>query len=193
MPFSGGASNAGHLRDDLAVRTETRAWIGTVLRLALAGIWLWTGIAKLVQPGGAREAIVAYRVFPTWSLDFLGYALPAVEILLGALLLIGMFTRWAALATAVLMISFMIGIASVWIRGYSIDCGCTGGGGDVSEEGKAWRYTGDLLRDFLFTGMAVWLVAWPRTKFSIDRWPTDEIDGLDDLDDDTESVEEEVG
>ncbi len=97
----------------------------------------------------------------------------------------GLFTRWAALGTAILMVGFIIGISSVWIRGYSIDCGCFGGGGDVSEAGKAWRYTTELLRDLLFTGMAVWLVAWPHTKLSLDRPLLDpQHDELDDSDDD---------
>jgi uncharacterized membrane protein YphA (DoxX/SURF4 family) len=164
------------------VNTEIRVWVSTLFRLVLAGVWLWTGIAKMVQPGGARSAIIAYRVFPAWSVDVLGYALPAAEILLGALLLIGMFTRWASLATAVFMVGFMLGITSVWIRGYSIECGCGGGGGDVSEDGKVWRYTSELLRDFLFTGLAVWLVAWPRTKFSIDRWHSDDFRDSNEVD-----------
>jgi uncharacterized membrane protein YphA (DoxX/SURF4 family) len=95
---------------------------------------------------------------------------------------VGLFTRWAALGTAILMVGFMVGISSVWIRGYSIDCGCFGGGGDVSESGKTARYTAELLRDFLFTGMAVWLVAWPVTKFALDRPP------LDPYDDDTDEL-----
>ena len=152
--------------------SETRAWIGTALRLALAGILFWAGFVKLIEPDGARTAIIAYRVFPAFTVDFLAWALPAAEVGLAVLLFVGLFTRLAALATAVLMVSFIVAISSVWIRGYSIDCGCFGGGGDVSEDGKTWRYTSELLRDFLFTGMAVWLVAWPQTKFSLDRWPS---------------------
>jgi uncharacterized membrane protein YphA (DoxX/SURF4 family) len=179
------------------VSSDTRAWIGTVLRLALAGILFWSGLAKLLETDQARrEAILAYRVFPPSWVDFLGWALPAVEVGLAALLLIGLFTRFAAFATALLMLGFIVGISSVWIRGYSIDCGCFGGGGNVSEEGKAWRYTSELLRDFLFMGMAVWLVAWPTTKFALDRAPVayDEYD--DDVDDDettdeTEPLEEQ--
>jgi uncharacterized membrane protein YphA (DoxX/SURF4 family) len=171
------------------VNAQTRAWISTLFRFVLAGVWFWAGIVKLLEPGGARDAIIAYRVFPAWSVDFLGWALPAVEVGLGVLLLIGLFTRWAALITALLMTAFIIGISSVWIRGYSIDCGCFGGGGDVSEAGKTWRYDSELLRDFLFTGMAVWLVAWPRTFFSLDRGPRDEaLDLEDDLE--IDSLEE---
>ena len=152
--------------------SDTRAWIGTLLRLVLAGILFWSGLAKLLESNETRrEAILAYRVFPPSWVDFLGWALPAVEVGLGALLLLGLFTRFAAICTALLMLGFIVGISSVWIRGYSIDCGCFGGGGTVSEDGKAWRYTSELLRDFLFMGMAVWLVAWPTTKLSLDREP----------------------
>jgi uncharacterized membrane protein YphA (DoxX/SURF4 family) len=173
------------------VNVETRAWISTLFRLVLAGVWLWAGLVKLIEPGGARDAIIAYRVFPAWSVDFLGWALPAVEVALGALLLVGLFTRVAAAASALLFLGFIVGISSVWIRGYSIDCGCFGGGGNVGEEGKAWRYTSELLRDFLFMGMAVWLVAWPTTKLSLDREPLAFDDFDDDTTDETEPLEEQ--
>ena len=173
--------------------SDTRAWIGTLLRLVLAGILFWSGLAKLLESNDTRrEAILAYRVFPPSWVDFLGWALPAVEVGLGALLLLGLFTRFAAICTALLMLGFIVGISSVWIRGYSIDCGCFGGGGTVSEDGKAWRYTSELLRDFLFMGMAVWLVAWPTTKLSLDREPlTFDDDYDDDLTDENEPLEEQ--
>jgi uncharacterized membrane protein YphA (DoxX/SURF4 family) len=162
------------VRDDLHVSPDIRAWIGTLFRLVLAGILFWSGLAKLFESSdGRREAILAYRVFPAAWVDALGWALPAFEVALGALLLVGLFTRWAALLTALLMLGFIVGISSVWIRGYSIDCGCFGGGGDISEEGKAARYSAELLRDFLFMGLATWLVAWPWTKLSLDGTPFD--------------------
>jgi uncharacterized membrane protein YphA (DoxX/SURF4 family) len=164
--------------------SDVRAWIGTVLRLVLAGVLFWSGFAKLLEPQqGRRDAIIAYRIpgLSSGLVDVLAWGLPALEILLGLLLLVGLFTRWAALGTALLMTAFVVGIASVWIRGYNIDCGCFGGGGDVSAEGRDWRYTSEILRDLLFTGMAVWLVAWPVTRFSLDRSP---LPGYDDDSDD---------
>jgi uncharacterized membrane protein YphA (DoxX/SURF4 family) len=167
------------VRDDRVVSPDTRAWIGTLFRLVLAGILFWSGLAKLLESSdGRREAILAYRVFPAAWVDFLGWALPTFEVALGA-----------ALLTALLMLGFIVGISSVWIRGYSIDCGCFGGGGDVSEEGKAARYTAELLRDFLFMGLAVWLVAWPWTKFSLDGTPFDP-SLYDDISDDDHALEE---
>jgi uncharacterized membrane protein YphA (DoxX/SURF4 family) len=176
------------------VTSDARAWIGTAFRLVLSGILFWSGLAKLLESNDARrEAILAYRVFPPSWIDFLGWALPAFEVGLAALLLVGLFTRVAALGTALLMLGFIVGISSVWIRGYSIDCGCFGGGGNVGEEGKVWRYTSELLRDFLFMGMAVWLVAWPTTRFALDRPPLELDDDYDydDTDDENETLEEQ--
>lgn len=145
--------------------------IGLVFRLVLAGILGYAGMIKVFEAEGARTAILAYRIFPPeWS-QFLGWVLPAVEILLAILLLIGLFTRWAALVCGLLMTAFIAGIASVWIRGYSIDCGCFGGGGDISAQGRTWRYTSEILRDLLFAGMAAWLVVRPRSLWSMDREP----------------------
>ena len=177
------------------MKTDLRAWIGTLMRLGLAGVLGYAGAVKLTQPNGAREAVLAYRVFPVGWASFLGWALPGLEIVLAILLLLGLFTRWTALITALLMVTFIVLISSVWIRGYSIDCGCFGGGGDTSGAGKIWRYSSELLRDFLFTGMAVWLVAWPRTKFALDGpGKASYTDALDTNSDDTDDVaDSEVG
>ena len=162
-----------------AVKPSTRRiWghpvIGLIFRIVLAGILAFAGISKLLEPSGARSAIIAYRI-PGMTGDIagvLGWLLPAGEVLLAVLLLVGLLTRWAAIITALLMCAFIIGIGSVWARGYSIDCGCFGGGGDVSESGKTWRYSSEILRDLLFAGMAVWLAVWPKTVFSLDRTPS---------------------
>ncbi len=146
-------------------------WIGLVFRFVLAAVLIYAGIAKLMEPGAARDAIVAYRIFPGSWPTYLGWALPIAEVVTGLLLLLGMFIRWAALFTSLLMAAFIVGIASVWIRGYSIDCGCFGGGGDISGDGRTWRYSAEILRDLLFSGLGVWLVAWPRTKWALEPAP----------------------
>lgn len=159
--------------------TRVKDAVGLVFRLVLAGILGYAGLIKVFEEDGARTAILAYRIFPVeWSY-VLGWALPAVEILLAILLLVGLFTRWAALAAGLLMTAFIIGIASVWVRGYSIDCGCFGGGGDISAEGRTWRYTSEILRDLLFAGMAAWLVVRPRSLWALDREPLHEDEARD--------------
>lgn len=145
-----------------------RSWVGLAFRLVLAAVMIYAGAVKLFEPNGAREAIAAYRLIPESLVDMLGWALPIGQVVLGLLLLVGLFTRLAALAAALLMGAVAIGVAIVWARGYSIDCGLLGGGAAISEEGRAWHYAAEILRDLLLAGMAAWLVRWPRTPLSLD-------------------------
>jgi len=143
--------------------------VGLLFRLVLAGVLLYAGGVKMLESHGARDAINAYRLFPPSWAPLMGYALPALEIGLGLLLLVGLFVRVGGLATAILMFLFVGGIASVWVRGYSIDCGCFGGGGDISPHGRAVRYSQEIARDLLFVGMGVWLAIWPRTLLALEK------------------------
>lgn len=120
----------------MTFRLKVAPWLGLVFRLVLAGILGYAGLVKLFEPDGAKRAILAYRIFPPEWAGFLGWGMPILEVVLALLLLMGLFTRWAALVTGLLMVAFIAGIISVWQRGYSIDCGCFGGGGDVSQ--RAW-------------------------------------------------------
>ena len=158
---------------NIARSVTGNVWIGMVFRLILAAVLIYAGVAKVFEPDGARNAILAYRIFDANIASVLGWALPIGEIIIGLLLLVGLFVRWAGLATALLMIGFVVGIASVWMRGYNIDCGCFGGGGDITGEGKNWRYLSEILRDLLFTGMGVWLIAWPMTALGLERTPVE--------------------
>jgi len=137
-------------------------------RIVLAGVLIYAGGAKLINPVESRAAIVAYRLYlPEFLLKIGTTALPAFEVIVGLMLLLGIYVRFSAIATAALMVVFIVMIAQVWYRGFSIDCGCFGGGGDVSPEGKEWRYTSEILRDLLFIGLAVLLARKPKSPFSI--------------------------
>lgn len=153
--------------------TQVKDIIGLLFRLVLAGVLGYAGLVKVFEVDGARTAILAYRIFPVEWASFLGWALPAVEILLAVLLLIGLFTRWAAIISGLLMVGFIAGIISVWVRGYSIDCGCFGGGGDIDPSGRNVRYATEIARDLLFAGMATWLAVRPRSLWALDRVPVD--------------------
>jgi uncharacterized membrane protein YphA (DoxX/SURF4 family) len=170
-------------------------WAGLVARLVLGGVFIYAGALKVGDARSAGAAIQAYRLLPSDVARTIGYALPAIEIALGVLLVIGLFTRIAAALIGVLLVAFMIGVASVWIRGYSIDCGCFGGGGDVSADGKNWRYTVELIRDTGMLLLAGFLVWRPRTALSIDALMTPEPlpfddDERDEFDDETHAVDD---
>lgn len=143
-------------------------YFGVLARLVLAGVWGYAGVIKLGEEGGARDAIAAYRLGLSGDVvGILGKILPIIEVVLALLLLVGLFVRWSSIASVILFAVFIIGIAQVWARGYAIDCGCFGGGGDVDPEGRHVRYTLEILRDMVFIALAVRLARNPSTPFSL--------------------------
>lgn len=174
-------------------------WLSLVARLGLGGVLISAGGLKVTDPHQAALAVQAYQLLPTGVGEFVGYALPLFEILLGVALIVGVGTRLVAIISGILMIVFILGVSSAWARGLSIDCGCFGGGGAVPK-GQA-AYLPEILRDIAFLGLAVWLVAFPASVFALDRTGRagigdeglyDEFDDLDDEDDDEDPVDQAV-
>ncbi len=167
-----------------------RPWVSTVARLVLAGVLFVAGGAKIADPNQSVAAVQAYDLFPSAVAEIIGYGLPFLEIALGLLLLIGLATRFAAAATAVLMVAFIAGVASAWARGLSIDCGCFGGGGAIDADDT--QYVQEILRDLGFLALAVWLVIFPTSRFAVDRAPADQAMPPADAEADEPATEEQT-
>jgi len=148
--------------------TETRlSWVGLVVRLTLGSVIFVAGALKVTTPYKAAAAMRAYELLPISVANIFGYALPWFEIGLGALLILGVATRLSAFFAGSLMFIFILAIASAWVRGLSIDCGCFGGGGQVAP-GET-KYLQEILRDFGLTLLAVYLCWQPQTKWALER------------------------
>jgi uncharacterized membrane protein YphA (DoxX/SURF4 family) len=146
---------------------DVLSWIGTLARLIVGSVFLVAGALKVGDPQASVRAVHAYRLLPTAVGEVVGYTLPAIEIGIGLLLLVGLMTRAAAIAALVLLAVFVIGVSSAWTRGLSIDCGCFGGGGEVAP--GATRYVEELTRDVTLIVAAAFLIVRPRTRLSLDR------------------------
>ncbi|MEU6967592.1 MauE/DoxX family redox-associated membrane protein [Kitasatospora aureofaciens] len=156
-------------RDSAPARRPLPAWsewAGTAVRLGLAVVWGWAGLAKIADPAEAAQAVRAYEILPEGLVKPIGYGLPFLELALALLLVIGLGVRLVAGASALLLLTFVAGIASAWARGISIDCGCFGGGGHV--DASQTEYLQEVLRDTGFLLLAGWLLWRPRTRLSAD-------------------------
>lgn len=165
-------------------------WIGLVARLTLAVVWLVASLAKLPNLEGSVLAVRGFQILPYDLAVIVGYLLPMVELIIGVLLLIGLFTRPAAVLSGLIMVAFVIGIAQAWARGLAIDCGCFGGGGTIALEEAQAQYPWDIARDLGLLALAAWLSVRPRTPFALDtrlsggvadrlEWEDDEMMGPD--------------
>lgn len=143
-------------------------WVSTAARLGLAAVWLVAGGAKAGDLAGSGRAVNAYQLMPYDAAKVVGAALPFLEIALGLLLLAGLATRLSAGISAALLVVFIAGIVSAWIRGLAIDCGCFGGGGELAA-GQQPTYGTEILRDLGYLALAGLLLWRPRSRFSIDE------------------------
>jgi len=100
-----------------------------LLRLAMGGLLLYAGIAKLRDPAGFAQEIANYQLMPGLA-PYLAVTLPAIELLVGGALLFSPW-RWrqaGALGAALLLGVFLVAAGSAVARGLDISCGCFGTG-----------------------------------------------------------------
>lgn len=142
------------------------AWVGLLARLVTGGVWIVAGALKITEPDASIAAVRAYELLPSSLAEVVGIALPAVELAVGLALVLGVLTRGAAIASAVLFGAFIIGIASVWARGIEIDCGCFGGGG--ADPGASSAYPWEIARDVALLAASVLVACLRRTALSLD-------------------------
>lgn len=141
--------------------------IGLLARLVLGGVVLVAGLLKVGHLETSARSVRAYQLLPYDVAGYLGYGLPILEVAIGLLLLLGLFTRFSAVVGGFLMVVFVIGIASTWARGLSIDCGCFGKGGTIAA--SQTQYPQEIARDVGLLACALWLVVRPRSALSLER------------------------
>ena len=144
-----------------------REWLGFAARLVIGGVWIVAGVLKLPDPAASVRAVRAYDLLPEAVVPTVGHLLPVVEVVVGTALVLGLLTRGGALVSALLFLVFVGGIASVWARGISIECGCFGGGG--SQQDASSSYPLEIAREVGLLALSVFLVWSPRTRFALDR------------------------
>lgn len=143
-----------------------KEWFGLAARLVVGVVWIVAGAIKLPDPATSVQAVRAYQLLPSSVVPTVGQLLPVVEIVIGLTLVLGVLTRGAAVASSLLFIAFIVGIASVWARGITIDCGCFGGGG--LDPNATSKYPWEIARDLGLLALSALLVWRPRTPWSAD-------------------------
>lgn len=111
-----------------AARLSTAEMLGLAGRLTAGAVFVYAGFLKLAAP--AEEfayAIETYKVMPDSLALLAAKTVPWGELYLGVLLIAGLYTRLAALATGGLLVFFELLLAQAWLRGLPVtNCGCFG-------------------------------------------------------------------
>lgn len=135
-----------------------------VVRVGLGALLLYAAATKVPDVAAFAESVANYRLLPAALVPAVAAAVLGVELVAGALLVAGRYTRAAALVASVLLAVFTAGLAQALLRGIDLRCGCFGG-----EEPATWL---TVLRDvaMLAAALAV-LVGAPRAGLGRRRVP----------------------
>jgi uncharacterized membrane protein YphA (DoxX/SURF4 family) len=111
------------------------------------------GALKVGHASDFASTIAGFRILPQPLVGPMAVGLPFFELALGVYLLIGLYTRVAALIAFIEFVVFGGAIASVVIRGIPIACGCFG---QADTAPASWL---DVARDAVLAALAA-LIAW---------------------------------
>ncbi len=128
-----------------------------VLRVVIGGVFIYAGALKIGNPLEFADSIATFQVLPSQWVNLVALALPVFEILVGGMLVCGLYQRQAAFSLLVLTVLFALFLIQAIIRGLEVDCGCFGSG-----EPSAWSAWMSLGRDLLLMVGCAWL--WIRSR-----------------------------
>lgn len=90
----------------------------------LGGVFCVAGIPKIMDTAGFADAIYNYQILPDALINIVAMVLPWVEIMVGAMLIFGLWLPGAVLMYNGLMAVFLGAIIYAAARGLNIQCGC---------------------------------------------------------------------
>jgi uncharacterized membrane protein YphA (DoxX/SURF4 family) len=94
------------------------------LRVALGVVFIVASLDKIQDPAAFAENIANYRIVPHEFIHIMAITLPWLEIVVGALLLLGIWTRANAALAFGMLFAFILAISQALIRDLDISCGC---------------------------------------------------------------------
>ena len=120
-------------------------------RVGLGLLFVVAAATKVADPAQFAEEVANYQLLPARLVPLVAAALPGIELLAGACLLLGLYTRAAAALVSGLLAIFMVGLSQALLRGIDLRCGCFGGADEAT-----WGTVG---RDALMLATGL-LVLW---------------------------------
>jgi uncharacterized membrane protein YphA (DoxX/SURF4 family) len=131
------------------------------LRLYLAGLFVYAGAEKIVNPIRFTEDIRNYQLVHDPIPAAVAITLPWLEIFAALGVLTGLLYRGSLVVLIGMLASFIVVISSAWARGLDISCGCFGGA-----SAKSTNYPIHLAETAIWMGMAVILLlyTWRRDR-----------------------------
>jgi len=119
-------------------------------RLILGGLFIYASYDKALNPLAFAQIIHHYRFVPPWLVNLSAVALPWIELLAGALLIVGLKVRPSNLVLGGLLVFYIYLLSVTAARGININCGCFSTSSTVKS-----ILIADIIRDVAFLLLSI--------------------------------------
>jgi uncharacterized membrane protein YphA (DoxX/SURF4 family) len=120
-----------------------------LLRIVLGVVFVYAAWLKLRDPWQMfAMSIDSYQLLPMWAVHVVARTLPWLELLLGILLIAGLWVRVSSSVVSLMLLVFFTLIVRAWAKDMEISCGCFGPGEAISW--KTMLRDGSMLAGSLF-------------------------------------------
>lgn len=133
------------------------------LRFYLALVFVTAGWGKIAAPHDFALSVATYQILPLALVNAFSIVVPWMEVLAGALLFFGFWTKPSSLVIFGLLSMFTTALIIALAKGLDIDCGCFASADAAEEIGYA-----TLVRDLIWLFIAIFLLLCDTGRFAVD-------------------------
>jgi putative oxidoreductase len=147
--------------------------VGVPVRVILGIVFVYASLYKLAEPREFAVSIALYDMLPLSLVNLMAIVLPAIELITGVTLILGLWTRASAVLINAMLLQFIVAIGYVvFVRGKAeFGCGCFSPA--AAEAGKELA-TDTLWRDVAYLAGGVYVMLFDDGALGLDglrrRW-----------------------
>lgn len=132
-------------------------FLGAPCRLLVGIVFVYASLYKLAEPREFALSIAMYDILPLELVNLMAIALPAVELVTGITMILGVWTRASALVINAMLVMFIAAIGYVvLVRGRAdFGCGCFS---PAAEEAGKEMAADTLWRDVVYLAAGVYVM-----------------------------------
>lgn len=94
------------------------------VRLILGSVFIYAGFDKILHPALFAETVYNYQILPDALINLTAIILPWLELVLGVILIVGIWMPGAVIISNVVLMTFLGALLFSLARGLDIRCGC---------------------------------------------------------------------
>jgi len=151
---------------------SAHAYLGLMIRLVVGAVFIYAAIPKIARPADFAWSVALYQMLHYSRVNFFAVVLPWVELIAALALIVGLWTRGAAVVINALLVMFVVALLHAASHRIEMTtCGCFSQAGAKALTAHRQVIGRSLLyRDIamFFAVGYVWL--FDGGRFGVDGW-----------------------